>query len=349
MGKAIQTYAGATRTSRALVLVLLLIGIGTAVVLMALKSGYPVVSWRELLNVLFYRNGSELAVTSVLELRMPRVVLGMLSGALLGISGVLMQTGLRNPLASPDLIGVSAGSSLIVAVITVFHLPVAFSLYPLFGLLGGFVGGAIVLASVYGRSESASIILMGTSVSAMLNGMIVWLITMGTQNDINLLYRYLLGSLSGRHWDHVVYLLPWAAIGIPAAMLFAKPLNLLRLGDEQAEALGQNVARLRLLLLIASGVMVAAVVAQCGPIGYIALLGPYLTRAILKTEDARWVLPCSGAVGAVLLATADLFAKTVFTPRELPVGLWTTMVGVPILILMFVVRRRGRDDRSHQS
>lgn len=323
-------------------LVLLLIVTGTVSILMALKSGYPSVSWDELLRILLHRDGSELAVTSILELRLPRVVLGVLSGAMLGISGALMQNGLRNPLASPDLIGVTAGSSLIIAVITVLHLPIAFSLFPLFGLLGGFIGGFIVISSVYGRSDSTSIILMGTAVTAMLNGMIVWLVTMGTQNDINLLYTYLMGSLSGRHWHHVEYLLPWAVIGIPAAMLFAKPLNLLRLGDEQAEALGQNVGRLRLLLLIASGVMVSAVVAQCGPIGFIALLGPYLTRAILRTEDARWILPCSAAVGAVLLVTADLFAKAVFTPREIPVGLWTTIVGVPVLILMLAAKRRGR-------
>ncbi|WP_010275246.1 FecCD family ABC transporter permease [Paenibacillus senegalensis] len=341
MGEIIRTNTRTTRTGRTLVLVLLLVFTGAAAGFLALKLGYPVVSSKELADILLSRSGSELAVTSVLELRLPRFVLGALSGAMLGISGVLMQTGLRNPLASPDLLGVSAGSALVIAVITVFHLPVPYGLHPLLGLVGGLAGGAIVLASVYGRSESASIILMGTAVTAMLNGMIVWLITMGTQNDINLLYRYLMGSLAGRHWDHVEYLLPWAVIGIPAAMLFIKPLNLLRLGDEQAEALGQNVARLRLLLLAASAVMVAAVVAQCGPIGYIALLAPYLTRAILRTEDARWVLPCSAAVGAVLLVTADLFAKTVFTPREVPVGLWTTLVGVPVLILMFVMRRRG--------
>lgn len=346
MGEITQSNTGAIRTSRALVLILFLIVIGTVSILMALKSGYPVVSWKELLSILLHRQGSDLAVASILELRLPRIVLGVLSGAMLGISGVLMQTGLRNPLASPDLIGVSAGSSLIIAVITVLHLPIAFGLYPLFGLFGGFAGGLIVIASVYGRSDSTSIILMGTAVTAMLNGMIVWLITMGTQNDINLLYTYLMGSLSGRHWHHVKYLLPWAVIGIPVAMLFIKPLNLLRLGDEQAEALGQNVTRLRLLLLIVSGAMVSAVVANCGPIGYIALLGPYLTRAILRTEDARWVLPCSAAVGAVLLVTADLLAKTVFTPREVPVGLWTTMVGVPVLILMLVMRRRRRDAES---
>ncbi|MEK3734358.1 MULTISPECIES: FecCD family ABC transporter permease [Paenibacillus] len=343
MGEVVHSSRGTIRTSRALVLILLLVITGTASALWALKSGYPAVSWKELWRVLLNREGSDLAVTSILELRLPRIVLGFLSGAMLAISGVLMQTGLRNPLASPDLIGVSAGSSLIIAVITVLHLPVAFSLYPLFGLVGGFTGGLIVIASVYGRTDSTSIILMGTAVTAMLNGMIVWLITMGTQNDINLLYTYLMGSLSGRHWNHVQYLLPWAVIGIPAAMLFIKPLNLLRLGDEQAEALGQKVARLRLLLLVASGVMVSAVVAQCGPIGYIALLGPYLTRAILGTEDARWILPCSAAVGAVLLVTADLFAKTVFIPREVPVGLWTTMVGVPVLILMLVMRGRRRN------
>lgn len=335
-----------TRTSRVLVLVLFLAVLGVLVVLSALKSGYPVVSWKELVDVLLYRNGSELAIISIFELRMPRVVLGLLAGAMLGISGVLMQTGLRNPLASPDLIGVSAGSSLVIAVMTVFHLPIAFSMYPLFALIGGFIGGAIVIVSVYGKTESATIILMGTALSAMLNGMIVWLITLGTQNDINLLYRYLMGSLSGRHWDHVDYMLPWAMIGIPAAMLFIKPLNLLRLGDEQAEALGQNVARLRLLLLAVSGVMVAAVVAQCGPIGYIALLAPFLTKVILKTEDAKWLLPVSGLFGALLLVTADFFAKTVFIPREVPVGLWTTMVGVPILITMFFIRRRANDDSA---
>lgn len=332
----------ASKAGRVLALLALLVVLGVIVALCALKAGYPALSWQELFRIVYAHGGSVLERISVLEIRLPRIILGALAGAMLGISGVLLQSGLRNPLASPELIGVSAGSSLMAAAITVLHLPIAFGLRPLLGLLGGLAGGGIVLAALRGRYESATIILMGTAVTAMLNGLVVWLVTMGTQNDVNLLYTYLLGSLAGRSWQHVAHLLPWAVVALPASFLFAGPLNLLRLGDERAEALGQHVVRVRLLMLVASVVLVAAVVAQCGPIGYIALLGPHITRAVLQTTDARLIVPFSAAVGAVLLISADLLAKIAFMPQEVPVGLWTTMLGVPVLLVLFIALRREK-------
>lgn len=317
--------------------------IGLLIIMFAIsvKYGTPVLDWRTVMSALFTPGGVELEHILVREIRLPRYVLGLMVGALLGASGTLMQGALNNRLAGPELLGISAGASLAIAAITVLRLPISFQMQPLLALVGGLAGGAIVVLSARGSRGAGGMLLVGMSVSAMLNGLLVVLIALGTSNDVNLLYTYLLGSLANRSWEHVERILPWLIIILPAAMLLARSVNLLQLGDDAASGLGLKVVRTRLLLLVTCALLVAVTVAQCGPIGYISLLAPHLTRAMLRTTDARLVLPVSAVCGAALLTIADGFARLLLAPLEIPVGVWTTLLGGSVFLVYVSIRRGG--------
>lgn len=329
---------------RRLLPVFLLLAVFVVLFAVGLKWGYPVLEWREIATILAREGGDELHRTVVWDIRLPRLLLGLLVGAMLGASGTLMQGAMNNRLAGPELLGIAAGASLAVASIMVLRLQVPFQLHPMLALGGGLASGAIVILAAKGSKGGVGMLLTGMSVTAMLNGLLIVLVVMGTSNDVNLLYSYLLGSLANRGWEHVERILPWFLVVLPVAMLFIRAVNLLQLGDETASGLGMKVDRTRLAILIVSAMLVAITVAQCGPIGYVSLLAPHLTRAALRSQDARLVLPVSAVCGAALLAAADQIARLLFAPLEIPVGLWTTLIGGSIFFLFLL---RGRGGRSH--
>jgi iron complex transport system permease protein len=314
--------------SSALVVVLGLLGV------LALLLGTPRLSFIELGDILTGGSGERVTHIVVWELRMPRLVLGVASGAALGLAGVLLQDGLQNPLAGPELLGVSAGAAVVVATITIFRLPIRFQVVPWLACGGGLIGGLLVLLAARQVQDTVRLILVGAAVSALLNALLITVISLGTQNEVSLLFLFLLGSLANRTWAQVQVIAPWALIGIPLALGCARPLNVLRLGDTVAAGLGLAVVRTRLLLLLLAVALVAAVVAVAGPIGWIALLAPHLARRILGTPDARQVLPFAALLGAALLVAADLLARLALAPAELPVGVWTALLGGPVLLVL---------------
>jgi iron complex transport system permease protein len=257
---------------------------------------------------------------------------------MLGLAGTMFQDAMRNPLASPELFGVSSGASIVMAAIIIFYIPVPWELYPVAALAGGLLAGVFVLFSMRKLNDPVRLILMGVSVSALLSAGIIAIISLGQENDVQLLYLYLLGSLANRTWDYVNLVWPWALVCVPLAFIMARPLNLLQLGDEVAEGLGLRVVRWRLLIMAVGAAMVAAVVAVAGPISYVALVAPHIARRLMGTTDARIVLPVAMLLGSIILVGADLIAKNLFDPIELPVGLWTTLIGGPLLLIL--MRRR---------
>jgi len=300
---------------------------------LTLMMGTPPVSPRELLAIAG-GGGASLPRLIVTQLRLPRLVLGLLAGAMLALSGTLLQDTMRNPLGGPELLGVTSGATFVVAAIVLLHVPVEFAAIPWLALVGGVAAGAIVVLSVGRIGNPIRLVLTGAALTALLNAGIFVLISYGNTNDIAVLFLFLVGSLANRTWDYVTLLLPWAIIGIPAALLCARALNLLQLGDDVAHGLGLPVGRVRLLTLTLGAGLVAAVVAVAGPISFIALLAPHLARRLLRTSDARQVLPVAALLGAVLLTSADLLARQAFAPLDLPVGVFTTVIGGPILLLM---------------
>ncbi|MBN9390625.1 MAG: iron ABC transporter permease [Chloroflexi bacterium] len=310
----------------------------------ALMLGSPVLSLGQLNEILFLNGGEKVPHLIVTELRMPRLLLGLIAGAALGLAGVLLQDSLRNPLAGPELLGVSSGASAVVAAITVFRLPFAFGLTPWLALVGGLMSGMVVILAMRRITNGARLALVGSAITALLNAVVISIISLGSPNDVAVLYLFLLGSLAGRTWDYVNLVWPWLVVCIPLALLCARSLNLLQLGDDMAEGLGLKVLRMRFLIALLSAGLVASVVAVCGPISYIALLAPHLARRILGTSDARQVLPVAALLGSALLVMADLLARLALSPVEMPVGVWTTLVGGPVLLVL--LRRQMRSAKQ---
>ncbi|MDW8212559.1 MAG: iron ABC transporter permease [Roseiflexaceae bacterium] len=326
---------------RLFVLCSILIALLCGLALVALARGVPNLSLVELWFVLSGRNENALLNAVVLGVRLPRLILSILAGAALGVTGVLLQDTLRNGLAGPELLGVSAGAAAAIATMVVFQLPISFAFHPWFALLGASLGGGIVLLAQRRSRDPLRLLLIGAAVTALLNAYVITVISLGRRGDFSLILLFLRGTVAGRGWDYVELFLPWALIGIPLALLCARPLNLLGLGDELSEGLGLPVFWARLGMLTLAAAMVAAVVAVCGPISFISLLTPHLTRRVLATYDARRVLPGSALMGATLLVSADQAGRLFFEPVELPAGLWTTLLATPLLLAL-LRRERSR-------
>jgi iron complex transport system permease protein len=305
--------------------------------LLDLLLGVPRVPASEVARALT-GGGSDLARVVVLELRLPRLVLAILAGSMLALSGTLLQDTLRNPLAGPELIGVSASATIVVAAITILHLSVPLASVPWLALAGGLLGGGLVLIAASRMRDPVRMILIGAALTALMNAGVILLMSYGTQNDVSILFLFLVGSLANRTWIHVQILAPWAVICIPLALLLARPLNVLQLGDDTARGLGLPLRQVRAVVLILAAALVAGVVALCGPLAFIALLAPHLARQLLRTRDARVALPAAALLGALLLTGADMLARITFDPLELPVGVLTTVLGGPALLLL--LRRR---------
>ncbi|CAM5262233.1 Iron complex transport system permease protein OS=Streptomyces griseomycini OX=66895 GN=FHS37_003000 PE=3 SV=1 [Streptomyces griseomycini] len=289
-----------------------------------------------------------LAGVVVGELRVPRLVLALLAGACLGAAGLVLQEALRNPLAVPEMLGVSSGAALGVAAPLVLAVSVPAAAQPLLAIGGAALGGGLtLLAAGLGRSPSA-VLLTGAAVAAALQAALLVLMVMADQFDLQIVYRYLLGSLSARTWDDVTGLWPWLLVAVPALVLCAPVLSVLRLGDEDAEALGVRARRARFAALAIAVVLIAPVTAVCGPVAWVGFLAPHLARRIDPRAGAvRW-LPWSAAWGAVVVAVADLPARLALAPVETPAGAWTALLGVPagVALLRSGNRRPGRRRRG---
>lgn len=317
-------------------------GLLAAAALAALCLGTPYVPPHQLPAAF---SGDTLAGVVVTELRLPRLVLALVAGACLGAAGLVLQEALRNPLAVPELLGVSSGAALGVAAPLVLALSVPLALQPLLALAGAAAGGVLtLLAAGFGRSPSA-VLLTGAAVAAALQAALLVLMVLADQLDLQLIYRYLLGSLSARTWHDVDGVWPWLAVAVPALVLCAPVLSVLRLGDDDAQALGVRVRRARLAALAIAVLLIAPVVAVCGPVAWAGFLAPHLARRLRPGADAVGWLPWSAVWGAVIVACADLPARLALAPIETPVGAWTALLGVPAGAVLLKVRTGTRTRR----
>jgi iron complex transport system permease protein len=322
------------RLGRVIVVGLALLGALCAVGVLALSSGITAIPFADVLSIMFSAGGERVSRIVIWEVRLPRVVLGVLAGAALAVSGAMLQDALRNELAEPGLLGVSTGASLAVAVVVIFNIALPVGVLPLLALAGGLAVGLIILFATRLTRDPIRMILIGAALGALFGALITVVVVLGEPEELRAFYRFLVGSMVGRAWDDVALVAPWITLALPAALLFARPLNLLQLGDEMAEGLGLPVFRTRLLIFLVAIALNAAVVAVCGPIGFVALVAPHMVRGMLRSTDARQVLPISALLGALLLTAADLIAREVFRPAELPVGLVTVALGSPIALVL---------------
>lgn len=271
------------------------------------------------------------------ELRLPRAVLAVLSGFAFGIAGVTFQTMLRNPLASPDIIGISAGASA-AAVFAIVILTVGDTWVSVFALIGA-LGTAftIYLLSNKGGFAGARLILIGIGVAAMLNSVITYVLSTAPAWDLQTAMQWLTGSLNGATWEQVAPLALASLVLVPLMLLQGRGLDMLRLGDDSAAALGVRVGPTRVLLLVGAVALLAFATAATGPIAFVAFMaGPVAAR--LLGPGASLLVP-SGLVGALLVLVADLVGQFAFGTRY-PVGVITGVLGAPYLVYLLIRTNR---------
>jgi iron complex transport system permease protein len=280
------------------------------------------------------------------ELRLPRVVTGVLAGAAFGLSGALFQSVIRNPLASPDLIGVSAGASVgAVAAITLGGVGAV--LVPTLALLGGAVAAALVYGLAYrGGLELHRLVVVGIALggtgfaAGALTSLTSLLLVRAEITNAQQATVWLIGSLHGRTYDQALAPLLALAVALPLLPLAANVIRSLSLGDEVATALGTRVGHARLALLGLGVLLAAAATAAAGPVGFVALGTPQIARRLLRTPTEP--LLASALLGAFVVTAADLVARRAFAPMELPVGIFTAAVGGPYLLWLLTRSQEPR-------
>ncbi len=285
----------------------------------------------------------ESQLTIVNQVRLPRILVGMLAGAALACAGVTLQGIFRNPLADPSIIGVSVGGSLgAVIAITAGLTAAGLWIMPLFAFTGAMGAATLVyvLSLVHGQSQPATLLLAGVAVNAFLGALISALLLFTNQfPELQAILSWIIGGLRGRGWAHVGAIVVPVILTTGLLFAFARDLNLLLLGEETAQGLGVNVPRTRFILLALAALATGSAVSIAGPIGFVGLVVPHMLRLVVG-PDHRLLLPISALGGALFLVATDTLARLVIQPGELQVGIITNLLGAPFFLYLLWRNRR---------
>ena len=281
------------------------------------------------------------AETIIIDIRLPRIILAALVGAALSVAGTTYQGLFRNPLADPYLIGVAQGAGL--GAVIGFLLPVSWQIatIPLLAFAGAIIAVIIVssIAKVGKSLPMTTLILAGVALGSFL-GAITSYLMIASGEKLHSIVLWLLGTFSIANWLQVIMVLPYILIGIVVIWLFARPLNVMQLDEEQAQQLGINVERVKIILLAAATLITAAAISFCGIIGFVGIIIPHAIRLIWG-PDHRFLLPLSTVAGAIFLVLADTAARTILAPTEIPIGVITAFIGAPFFLYLLRQKKRA--------
>ncbi|CAG7631485.1 FecCD family ABC transporter permease [Paenibacillus allorhizosphaerae] len=287
--------------------------------------------------------GTEDHAMVIQKLRLPRIALALLVGASLAASGAILQGMIRNPMASPDIVGVTGGASVsAVAFITYLAGTVSIRFLP----VAAMIGAAIVSLTLYLLAWKKGVtpirlILVGIGMSSLMSAATTMMIVFSPKNDASQAYLWLTGSVYAANWENVLTVLPWTVVLIPLAFLMSRHVNIGQLGDDIAASSGSRVELNRLLLLLISVALAGAAVSVAGGIGFIGLVAPHMARKLVGSSFDS-VLPVSAILGGIIVMLADLVGRTFFHPLDVPVGVFTAGVGAPFFIYLLYSGRNSR-------
>ena len=327
---------------RALLILLLLALAALASVMVSLAAGSLPLGPGEILCALTGEDAGQAGLV-VRNLRLPRALAGLACGGLLALAGALMQVLLRNPLADPYVLGISGGASVGALAAMLLGLPLFFL------HAGAFAGAFAAVLLVFGLAHGdgswtqSRLLLTGVIVAAGCGALVALMLSVAPEQELRGMLFWLMGDLAQAEtpWAALVLL----ALALPGLMPFARDLSLLARGEIAAQALGVPVARLRLLIYLLASLLTAMAVNIAGCIGFIGLIVPHLVRLSLRTtagNDLRLLLPASALAGGTLLVAADTLARTVMAPQQLPVGVLTALLGVPVFLYLLTHQPRER-------
>ncbi len=322
-----------------------------ALTLLCLQMGTHYVSMGEIVRIIGRAmgvlengaDGSSITGTIVLELRMPRVLLGFLVGSSLASVGVILQALLRNPLADPYILGVSSGSALGVSLAVLFGLSSTAWLIPtlpIYGFLGGLLALVVLyrMSATYDRLPVHSVLLAGVILNALFSALIMFITSIMEPTRSFSMIAWLMGSLTATADPTLLALSIYLTLCLAWLFKQVNVLNIMTLGEEPARSLGVDTERAKRSILMAAALVTGAVVSVSGMIGFIGMVVPHAVRLVLGA-DHRLLLPASALVGGMFLMTADTFARSFFAPSELPVGIMTALAGGPFFIYLLVWRK----------
>jgi iron complex transport system permease protein len=308
---------------------------GVVLVLLFLSSlafGAADLAFRDIYDAFLAYDGSteHLIIRTV---RLPRSLIATFVGAALAVSGAIMQGITRNPLASPSILGVNAGASLAVVMITFLINSVGLNLYVWFAFAGaGFTAVTVYFLGSLGRGglTPINLTIAGVAITIFLSSLTRGILIV-SQQTLDQIRFWLAGSLAGRDIELLWQVLPYFSLGLLLALLLGRQLTMLSLGEDVAKGLGQRTVLVKLSAALSVVLLAGSSVAIAGPIGFIGLVVPHMTRSLVGL-DYRWLLPYAGILGAILLLFADLCARVVLQPQEIPVGLVMPLIGAPFFI-----------------
>ncbi|MDG3008698.1 iron ABC transporter permease [Rhodococcus sp. D2-41] len=309
-----------------------------AVALISLGLGSVHISPAEIVSLLADRSGGGSLGTIVWDVRLPRVLLALLVGASIAVSGALLQTVMGNPLADPGLTGVTSGAASLVLVI-LLAAPSHTSMIPFAAFGGGVVAAALVYALAWRREgiKPLNIILAGVAVNALAGAFIAFL-SLRYSDRLPAAIQWMNGSLAAKGMNSVWMILPYTVVGLVVALLCIRSANVMRLGDEVARNLGEGVNLTRILLSLVAVFLAAIAVSAVGIIGFVGLVVPHIARMIVGSNHAV-LIPMSTAVGALLVLVSDTVGRTAFSPTEIPAGIIMAAIGAPYFL--YLMYRQG--------
>ena len=322
--------------------------IGMFVLLVAnVMVGSAKLSISQVLRILFTRTGDNAAI--IWKVRMPRLLAAAILGGALSVSGFLLQTFFANPIAGPFVLGISSSAKLVVALTMVWTLARGIAVGSIVLVAAAFIGamismGAVLLVS--NRLHSmALLIVCGVMIGYICSAITDIVVTFASDSNIVNLHNWSLGSFSGTDWGDVSAISIVVFLALAGAFLLSKPMGAYQLGESYARSMGVNVKRFRVELILLTGVLSACVTAFAGPISFVGIAVPHLSRKLFNTSRPIVMIPACFLGGAVFCLLCDLIARTLFAPTELSISSVTAVFGVPVVIWM-LLHRQGRSDRG---
>ncbi|NTF44655.1 iron ABC transporter permease [Rhizobium rhizogenes] len=322
---------------RSVLVIAIVVAATLLVVFLGLLPGAKMLTVADATQVLLAPDGK---VNSILvwTLRLPRSLVAAFAGAGLAVSGYLLQTLTRNPLADPGITGVTAGAVTPIVCCFVFLPWLSSAYYPFVGLAGGLAAAAVTFwVSEGGQGRPLHLALGGVSISLFLGAITIYVLLLTGPQSTSLLF-WLSGGFQGRSWPHLVYMLPWVAVGIAGALALHRVIGMFALSDHAAAGMGLQLNFWKPVLLVLGVCPVAGIAPVAGPVAFVGLAAPHIAR-LMKPRGIVWEIGLCAAIGALIVTVADLVARTIAIPKELPVGIITALLGGPVFIYLI---QRGR-------
>lgn len=334
------TMVGAERkkkTKAVVVLIALSLLIVTAFIV-SMNTGFTKLSPFDVLRTLF-GGGTPKQELILFEFRLPRIVIAILIGAGLALSGCILQGVSRNALADPGILGINAGAGLMVMLFVSFFPTTTAApifLLPLLALVGACLAAFLIYILSYKKGEGilpTRMLLTGIGVAAGISAAMIVLTLRLSPEKYQFVATWLAGSIWGSNWKFVMALLPFIVVFVPLVLAKARVLNILNLGDQTASGLGASVERERIVLLAAAAILAGACVSVSGGIGFVGLIGPHLARRLVGPKH-QFLLPASALVGSLLVLVADTLGRVILQPSEIPAGILVAILGAPYFLYL---------------